>query len=169
VIEKTIKATLGLPLVWWRTRLMPAAYELRAGPDCVARLEYGGFFQRTVRAETRDGAWWFRKPGPFSRTILIDDANSGARSEYRGGPMQGLVRLDGGREFRVSRVGFIPRSISVSSASGSGLLRVDFNWFAARKVARTIVENAGTAEPALDLLAMLAFHVLILRRRRARG
>jgi len=170
VIERTIRATLGLPLVWWRTRWIPAWYELRAGENCVARIQYYGFLQRALYAETRDSAWQLRKPNLLSRTILIENDQTGALAgDYRGGPVHGVLRLADAREYRFSRVGFVSRTLRVTTATGSELLRVQWNWLATRKVAQTVVENAGTAEPAIDLLALLAFHLLLLRRRRARS
>jgi len=165
---KPVRALIGRELTWHRTRLLPPAYELRADSEPAARLVWQSAFRSTVRAETAEGEWRFRRPALFTRRVLVEDAGTGALlAEYTGSLRGGRLRTADQRELRFSRVGFIPRTVRVSLDSGSEVLIIAWRWIGLRIVARMDVPSAGTAEPALGLLACLAFYILLQRRRRA--
>jgi hypothetical protein len=167
-IDKPLRAVLGLPLTWHRTRLIPPAYELRTGDDILARLESVGPFSRQQRAIVRGETWRIRKPSLFSLRILVEDWNGGqAKGEYRGGFRHGSFRIPSGREYRLTRAALLPRRIRVLASSGSPILQVEWGWLSFGQVATTTIEPAGSAELEIDLIAMIAFVVLLRRRRRA--
>ena len=59
----SIRESIGREMRWRRTRLLPAAFELRAGDAVIATLEWPGLFSRSAIATSGDGRWRFRRPG----------------------------------------------------------------------------------------------------------
>ncbi len=165
---KPIRDVIGRELLWHRTRMIPVRYELRADAEPLATVEWLNPFRAQVRAAAASDAWRMRKAGPFSRRVLVTDWTNGRdAAEYTGGVMRGAIRLADGREFELSRLGFLPRAIAVRRRDGGEILRITWRWVSLRVVGSLAVEPSAAAEPALGMLASLALFVLVLRRKRA--
>jgi hypothetical protein len=161
-----IRESIGRAMRWRRTRLLPAAFELRAGEETLATLEWPGLFSRSAIATSGGGRWRFRRPSLFSLSVDVEDTESGARiASYSPAPLRGTLRFADGRAFRIGRDSLFGR-LKAWREDGGELLsfprRLTFGGGGPVQI-----EAAATAEAGLDLLVAFAFYVLTLRRRRA--
>jgi len=162
----SIRESIGREMRWHRTRLLPAAFELRAGDEMIATLEWPALFSRSAIATTGGARWRFRRPALLSLSVDVEDAESGARiASYAPAPLRGTLRFADGRAFRIGRDHPFG-TLKAWREDGGELLS-----FARRLTIRgggpMRIEAAAAAESGLDVLVTFAFYVLTLRRRRA--
>ena len=165
---KPMRGQIGRELRWLRTSLMPTEYELHSGDDIVARIVTKGWFRRTAEITLAEDRWVIRPPRLITRSLLIErQADGEPVALYEGRLRSGDLTFTSGEVFTISRQGLFPLSIRVDNATGSRILTVNWGWPSIRNVGQVQIEAAGSAEPLLGLLTVIAFHVLVLRRRRA--
>jgi hypothetical protein len=161
---KTIRESIGRPMRWRRTRLLPAAFVLRIGDEALATLAWHGLFGRSARAAAAEGEWSFRRSSLFSWSVLIEDAATGAElGRYSPGARAGTLRLADDTAYRIGRDGLFG-PLRVWRENGGTLIT-----FSRRPLFGSAMqlEAAASAEPWLGLLSAFAFYLLVLRRRRA--
>lgn len=148
---------------WKRTRVIPAAYELRMEGETLATLAWPKLFSRAAEAASAEGCWRFRRPSLFSLAVVVDNAATGTEAgRYSPGPRGGTLRLADGSAYRVGRDGLLG-PLTVWRQDGGRLL-----CFSRLLLGNSMtLEAAASAEPRLGLLATFAFYLLVLRRRRA--
>lgn len=162
----SMREFVGREMRWRRTRLLPAAFELRAGDAVIATLEWPGLFSRNAIATSGGGRWHFRRPAPFSLAVDVEDATSGERiASYAPAPLRSTLHFTDGRAFRIGREHLFG-PLTAWREDGGELLsfprRLTIGGGGPMQI-----EAAAAAESALDILATFAFYVLTLRRRRA--
>jgi hypothetical protein len=162
----SIKESIGREMRWRRTRLLPAAFELRTGDAVIATLEWPGLFSRSAIATSGAGRWRIRRPALFSIAVDVEDAESGERiASYAPALRRGILRFADGRAFKVGRDNLFG-SLKAWREDGGELLsfprRLTIGGGGPMQI-----EAAAAAEEGLDILATFAFYVLTMRRRRA--
>jgi len=163
---RQIRESIGREMRWRRTRFLPSAFELRVGDEPAATLDWPKLFSRSPVATAAEGRWRFRRNAPFSWTVTIEDADSGAPvGEYSPGPLAGTLQLADGRVFRVGRERLFGR-LKLWRDNGGELMS-----FSRRPSigggGPMQIEGSASAEKDLGLLVTFAFFLLTLRRRRA--
>lgn len=160
---RPLRELIGREMRWKRTRLLPAAYELRMDDETLAALEWREIFSRAALATCAEGTWRFRRSSLISLVVLLIDAGTGTEAgRYSPGPRGGTLRLADGSTYRVGRDGFFG-PLTVWRQDGGRLLH-----FSRLLMGRDMqLDASASAEPRLGLLATFAFYLLVLRRRRA--
>lgn len=151
---------------WYRVSLLSRRWELRAGPDLAGRIQFGGFFNERARAECADGAWTFQRVGFVQREVVVrrDPGETPVgRFRYRIWHRQGSLTLADGRAFTLSR-DFWGRSYELTSASSLPLVTLRLHGFF-RVRARLEIRPEALREPALPMMVLLAWYLVILFRR----
>lgn len=161
---RSIRDLVGREMKWHRTRLFPAAYELRMGDDVLANLAWEGVFGSAALATTADGSWVFRRPRPFTFQLRIEDAATGTVLGRYSPGFPGELRFADDSLFRFGRLGLVG-PLRVLREDGGTLVK-----FSKRLVpggGPVILEAAAMAEPRIALLTTFGFYLLTLKRRRA--
>jgi hypothetical protein len=163
---RPIRESIGREMRWRRTRFLPSAFELRAGDDIIASLEWPGIFSRSAIAATGDARLRFRRPAMFSLSVIVEDADTGTPvARYSPTPLRGTLRFENGRVFHIGRENLLGR-LKAWREDGGELLSFP-KRLAIGGGGLMEIEASAAAEPELGVLATFAFYVLTLRRRRA--
>ena len=165
---KPLRAVFGKELLWHRTQLFRAQYELRAGDDAVARMEYLRFAGRIANVNIDEHCWQMRpKGGPFSSEVQIFECGTEhSVAHYVGRLWTGSLERNG-RHYRFSRIGPFGMHVRIDSPEGFELMRTHAVVSLGSTSGRVELHPAASAEAELPLLIGLSWHLVVTRRRAA--
>ncbi len=156
---KTLRECGTLALYWQRPSIFKRFYELHAGNETIATLQWTGAFKRSARAETADGQWEFQPEGVFKTRTYIRDAATGTEIAVIKGSTGGDGELEfaDGRRFRWDTTSFWTGKRSWSLGSGMALAHLS------RSGKKIEIEEWALSQPELPLLLAFGFYILKLR------
>jgi hypothetical protein len=169
---RPIAEVLSLPLSFTQPRAMERSYELRAGEELVATLEFQSAFGSLAVARTSSAAWTFKRVGFFTpRATARREGSEQDIAAYtpRWTGREGEVDLAGGEKLHFGPANFWGTRFAFGDAEGHTLATFgpepDVHRFSDlfRTQAMVSVDPAATARPDLDLLVLFGWYLVILR------
>lgn len=156
-------------LVWTQPKALTQAFELRAGEDVIATLEFRNSFGSFATGESADGQWTFKRQGFFRTTATV--RASGAETDlavfhnrtWTGG---GTIDFPDGHHLLVSS-NFWHTKFDIATDAESPLVSFRrmsgaFHWSSGISI-----HAAAAAVPELPWLVMLGWYVKVLMHRDA--
>ena len=100
-----IRDVMARPLQWTQPRMFSRYYELRAGDDVIATLEFRNAFGSLATGDSADGCWTFKRVGFIATRVSIRTCHSEEDIAVLGNntwSSGGTLDLPGGREYPAS-------------------------------------------------------------------
>lgn len=158
-----LHAGLAGPLVWKQDAARQRHYELRAGQDRTAELGFLKTFGTLARGASVDGAWTFKRTGFLSPIVTArreGENEDCAQYHPNFGASQGQLRLSTGETFEFRMAGVWTRSAILVDNGRREVFRIHLKG---EFSAGAAVELRQPDTPALDLLLLLTWYVLVLQ------
>jgi hypothetical protein len=158
---KRIRDLDSRSLAW---KLANDAYELRAGTELVATLQW----QKGVslyRAEAAEGRWTFKRTGIFRTKVTVRREHSSTDLvTLKLSEGAEILKLSDGREceWTVDRSAWL-----LKSASGEFLIQMKSEGDGENLVGEVMVSTAVTSLPEISLLILFGWYVLVLQAKEA--
>lgn len=175
---KPIAEAVSLPLSIQQPRAMERAFELKAGSDTVATLEFRSSFGSLAVARDATSAWTFKRVGFFSpratarvEGTLPDLAVFTPRWTGR----EGELALAGGETLRFAAANFWGTRFALGDAGGRTLVtfgpELDVHRFSDlfRTQALVSVDPSAASRPDLALLVLFGWYLVVLQHEDAAG
>lgn len=157
------QAGLAGPLVWKQSAAAQRHYELRAGGEKVAELEFVKMFGTLARGRAAAGAWTFKRTGFLSPIVTArregEEADC-ALYHPNFSASQGQLRLASGEEFEFRMAGVWSRSAILVDNDRREVFRIHLKG---EFSAGASVEVRLPETPGLELLLLVAWYVLVLQ------
>lgn len=156
----------GRSLLWTRTRLFGARYELKAGEAVAAILSRSGFAGLLWEARTAADRWTIRGRGFLRTRVEIRPVASGAPGGvlHRRPFGMGRLELRGGGRYELRGGGLLWRKRSFVGPGGARIVSFRPTW-SPRDRYVVEVEPSGWARRELGLLLLLGCHEMARWRR----
>jgi hypothetical protein len=169
---RPIAEVLSLPLSFTQPRAMERSYELRAGGELVATLEFQSAFGSLAVAKAAEGSFTFKRVGFFSPQATA--RREGSESDLavytpRWTGRDGELALAGGERLHFGPANFWGTRFSFGDAEGRTVTTFgpepDVHRFSDlfRTQALVTVDPAASARPDLALLVLFGWYLVILR------
>ncbi len=163
-----LRETLGRQLRWVRPSILHREYELRTDRDVAATLRLLGFLGNAAAAETEEGRWVLHPHGLFHQRVTVTRGDSDVevatvRNRLFG---EGRVTVEGGRQYDWLPDNFWRTRWTLWDAAHAPLFHLERKVLLARDRARVDVEVPAYPLPDLPLLLVVAWHSVLLHRRR---
>jgi len=168
---KPLRECVGRRLEWKQPHLFRRDYELRAGDELVATLEFLRNVGWAARAGTAEGAWILNRKGWFRRQVEVRREGSDVvlatlSRRWRGGTLE----FAGGKTFTWKTLRFWPPETGFLDREDHVLIRIRSRWNPFRAGARVTVERRADALEELPLLVLTGWYTaLAVRNARHRG
>ena len=168
---KPIADALALPLVFAQPRAMERSFELRAGADLVASLEFRSAFGSLASAATTSEAFTFKRVGFFSpRATARREGSARDLAVYtpRWTSHDGGVALASGEQLRFGAANFWGTRFALGDAEGRTLATFgpepETHRFSDlfRTQALVTVDPAASVRPDLALLLLFGWYLVVL-------
>lgn len=159
---RSLTAEIDGELIWTQPSARHRRYELRAGDETVATLDWQKSAGSLALATTADGAWTLKRDGFWHPRVTARPAGTEtevARFEagWTGG---GTLRLEGGETFAWKPGGFWQTRWGWHDAAGSVL--VGFRQRTSMLKTEGVVEIEAAAPAPLALLLCLGWYLVVL-------
>ncbi|MGQ9918445.1 MAG: hypothetical protein ACUVS7_13585 [Bryobacteraceae bacterium] len=151
------------PLVWKQSATTQRRYELRAGDNVVAELDFLKAFGTLARGRAATGAWTFKRTGFLSPIVTArreGESEDCAFYHPNFSASQGQLRLGSGEAFEFRLAGIWTRSAILIDNDRREVFRVHLKG---EPQAGATVEVRLAETPGLELLLLLCWHVLVLQ------
>lgn len=162
---KSLKSVGKAELRWTQPKLRQASFELRAGEEVYATLQWAKVGGSLVTGETAEGRWTFKRVGFLNPRITIRRAGEETdfaifRPSWKG---DGTLRFVDGRVFTLETADFWWSEWSFNSADGRPLIvfRRDTGRIF-RSEATVDLREGACDSPELCVLVLLGWYVMIL-------
>jgi hypothetical protein len=162
---RSLKSVGEAELRWTQPRLRQASFELRAGDEVYATLQWTKAGGSLVAGETAEGRWTFKRVGFLNPRVTIRRAGEETdlatfRPSWKG---DGTLRFADGRVFSLDAADFWWSEWSLNTADGRPLIvfRRDMGRLF-RSEATVELKPEARDLPELPLLALLGWYVMIL-------
>jgi hypothetical protein len=155
---------VGQELHWTQPDPFARTYELRAGAEILATLQWEKPWGSLAVARTATGHWTFQRDGVWHSRIAIRTADTGAEcATFRSGSggVGGLEMADG-RIFHWSSANLWHVEWTWEDPARQPLLRFRSKIGLRTAEAEVSIEPAGLGHPDLPLLAALGWYLLLL-------
>lgn len=166
-----IASKLDQELEWIQPKALQRYFELRAGEQVLASLEFATSFGSLATASSADGIWTFKRVGFFNPRITIrrageDDDLAVYRTGWTGA--HGRLELNDGRTFAWHTANFWATQFYFSDSQGDPLVtflsgideKKASDWFKIQ--ARVRIDSGGERLAELPLLVLLGLYLIIL-------
>ncbi len=151
------------PLAWRQGPAQPRHYELRAGDDVIAELDFLKTFGTLARGRAGGLAWTFKRAG-FLSPIVTARAEGGEEDcgvyHPNFNASQGQLRLASGAAFEFRLAGVWSRQAILLDNERREVFRIHLKGDASLGAA---VEVRRPETPEIELLLLLAWYVLVLQ------
>jgi hypothetical protein len=166
-----LRSALGQTLRWVRPSIFRREYELRVGRDRVATLRLTGLFRRRAEGEVGEDRWVLSARGIYRSVVVVTRGDSDVevatvRTRLFG---EGLVRIGPGRSFSWKPDNFWRTRWTMWDETHSPVFHLERRVLVLPEDAAVLVEPSATRLPELSLLLLLAWHSIVLHRRRHIG
>jgi len=160
---RTIPPERSGSLAWKQSPAQPRHYELRAGEDTVAELEFLKTFGTLAHGRTAEQSWTFKRTGFLSPVATARVEGSGQEAavfhpDFSG--THGQIRLSGGDIFEFRLAGVWSRQALLVDNSRREVFRIHLKGDAALGAA---VEVRLPETPEITLLLLMTWYVLVLQ------
>lgn len=155
---------IGQELMWVQPKRLTRRYELRAGEDLSATLQWQKTFGSLAVAESADGQWTIKRSG-FLRprvTIRVAGSDSDIAVFEAGWWGDGILEILGGPRFFWKSLNFWRSEWAWMGADGALLLRVKTKFTLTKMEGRVQIEPTAGSIPQLSLLAILGWYLIVL-------
>lgn len=150
-------------LVWKQDAARQRRYELHAGQDRIAALEFVKTFGTLARGEAASGAWTLKRTGFLSPVVTArreGEEKDCAIYHPNFAASQGQCRLSTGEMFELRLSGLWSRSAILVDNERREVFRIHLKG---EFSAGASVEVRAPQTPSLDLLLLLTWYVLVLQ------
>lgn len=150
-------------LVWKQSAATQRHYELRAGDNVVAELDFLKAFGTLARGRAASGAWTFKRTGFLSPIVTARrEGESADCALYHPNfsASQGQLRLASGEAFEFRLAGVWTRSAILIDNDRREVFRVHLKG---ESGAGATVEVRLPETPGIELLLVLCWYVLVLQ------
>lgn len=157
------RAGLAGPLVWKQSAAVQRHYELRAGEERIAELEFLKTFGTLARGRAATGVWTFKRTGFLSPVVTArreGEDKDCAMYHPNFSASQGQLRLASGEAFEFRLAGVWSRSAILVDNARREVFRIHLKG---EFSAGAAVEVRLPETPELELLLLLAWYVLVLQ------
>jgi hypothetical protein len=151
------------PLVWKQDAARQRRFELQAGAERAAVLEFLKTFGTLARGEAASGAWTFKRTGFMSPIVTArreGEEEDCAIYHPNFSASQGHLRLSTGGMFEFRLAGLWSRSASLVDNQRREVFRIHLKG---EFSAGATVEVSQPEARALDLLLLMTWYVLVLQ------
>lgn len=155
----------GLPaqLAWKQSPAQPRRYELRAGEDLIAELDFLKAFGTLARGRAGERSWTFQRAGflsPIVTARVEGAAEDCAVYHPNFSASQGQLRLASGASYEFRLAGVWSRQALLVDNERREVFRIHLKGDPALG---STVEVRLPAAPEIELLLLLAWYVLVLQ------
>ncbi len=163
-----LRDTLGQTLHWVRPSIWRREYELRGDRDVVATLRLTGLLGNGAEAAAEENRWVLHPHGLFHQSVTVTRGDSDVecatiRSRLFG---EGTFTVEGGRQYDWKPDNFWRTRWSLWDASQAPLFHLRRQMLFPLDKAEVALETPAYAQPDLPLLLVVAWHSVLLHRRR---
>lgn len=156
------QAGLAGPLEWRQSAAAQRQYELRAGGEKVAELEFLKTFGTLARGRAAAGAWTLKRAGFLSPVVTArreGEDQDCATYHPNFGASRGQLRLAPGEAFELRLAGVWSRNAILMDNQRREVFRMHLKG---EFSAGATVEVRLPGTPGLELLLLMAWYVLVL-------
>jgi len=149
---------------WVQPHAFSRSFELQAGGDVVATLEFRKMFGSLAVGRTSDGAWTLKRRGYFNTTVSVRVEGSEqdiAIYEPNWAGTKGAVVLSNGERLPFQTTNFWGTERVLTDATGEALVRFH-NKGVFHHGAEVEVTTAGAKRENIGMLLILCWYVLVL-------
>lgn len=159
---RSLREGLEGELVWTQPSARHRHYELRAGDETVATLDWQKSLGSLALATTADGEWTFKRAGFWHPRVTARPAGTETEvaSFEAGWTGDGTLRLEGGETFAWKPGNFWQTRWGWHDAAGS--LLVGFRQRTSLLKTEGVVEIEAGAPASLALLLCLGWYLVVL-------
>lgn len=158
-----IRADLPAQLAWKQSPAQPRHYELRAGEDLIAELDFLKAFGTLARGRAGERSWTFKRAGFLSPIVTARVEGAGddcAIYHPNFSSSQGQLRLADGRNFELRLGGVWSRQALLVDNERREVFRIHLKGDPSLG---STVEVRLPGTPEIELLLLLAWYVLVLQ------
>ncbi len=158
-----VQPALPSPLVWRQGPASPRLWELRAGEDAVAELEFLKAFGTLARGRAAKGAWTLKRTGFLSPIITArreGEEQDCAWYHPNFSASQGQLRLESGAAFEFRQAGVWSRSATLVDDERREVFRIHLKG---ETGAGATVDLRQPETAGIELLLIMAWYVLVLQ------
>jgi hypothetical protein len=161
---KSIRDFATKPMTWTQPTLVRRNYELRAGPDVLAKLHWQMPWGSQAIAETINGAWMFKRDGWFSPNVMIcDSLKKTANWTLNVKWGEGTFDHPSGYSYQWQRLSAGQGEWKFKSISRQPLIEFTLKPAAFRYESKMQIDVSAPDILELPLLATLGWYIMILR------
>jgi hypothetical protein len=160
---KKIATLIDRELKWIQPRALKQDYELLAGDELAATLQFPNSFRSNATGESADGAWDFDREGPFHTRIVVRPSGSSeeiAVFKKSAWKSSGTLELPDGSTYRTGS-SFWASRYSFLDASGEPIIELK-NCGVLHRAANVAIAQRATTIAELPMMVILAWYLDVL-------
>ena len=168
---KRIVDLIGHELEWRQPHASKRSFELVAGDESLATLEFRSVFGSLATAEGADGAWTFKRVGFFQPSVTVRDASSEAEIAVfrnRTWSAGGTLELPDGRRYPAN-TNFWMSTYEFKNENSEMLVRYTRIRGVLHRAATVEIGSAGATQPELPWLVALGWYLAVMMQDDASG
>jgi len=168
---KRIVDLIGHELEWRQPHASKRQFELVAGDERIATLEFRSMFGSLAIAESADGVWTFKRVGFFQPSVTIRTAASEAEIAVfrnRTWSAGGTLELPDGRRYPAN-TNFWMSTYEFKNENSEMLVRFTRIRGVLHRAATVEIGSAGATEAELPWLVALGWYLAVMMQNDASG